>query len=122
MPAIRVTIGDMPLLLRSLVEGILAGDPQFELSTITERGARTDGGSRHMDVLVISEAAIRRAFPAAVAFEERGKLGIVAISPDGHDAAVMRLNSHRARLGDSPRQSLSNAILEAVGLAPDPGG
>jgi hypothetical protein len=123
MPAIRVTIGDMPLLLRSLVEGILAGDPQFELrppaEPHAERRPPMDAGTRDFDVLVVSESAIERTLPGATALDE---LGIVAIAPDGRDAAVMRLNSHRTRLDASDREGLSQAILDAAGRGPDPGG
>jgi len=120
MPAIRVTIGDMPLLLRSLVEGILAADPQFELRPPAERCA--PAGPRDFDVLVVSESAIEKALPGATALDEDDELGIVAIAADGRDAAVMRLNSHRTRLDASAREGLSQAILDAAGRAPDPGG
>jgi hypothetical protein len=122
MTAIRVSIGDMPLLLRSLVEGILVGDPQFELTPGAEPSSGADRPARDFDVLVVSEAAIERAMPGATAPGQRGTLGIVAIAPNGQDAAVMRLNSHRTRLDDSPRRSLSNAILYAAGVAPEPDG
>jgi hypothetical protein len=120
MPAIKVTIGDMPLLLRSLVEGILAGDPQFELLGGDEPDAPRDDGADGFDVLVISESAMRRVLPHPRTLEANGELGIVAISADGHDAAVMRLNSHRQSLAEGPRQSLSQAIRDAAGVAREP--
>jgi hypothetical protein len=122
MPAIRVTIGDMPQLLRSFVDGILEGDPKFELTPGARGSPLAESGTPDFDVLVVSEVAMQRTWPGARALNANGALGIVAIAPDGHDAAVMRLDSHRTRLDDSPRQSLSNAILDAAGVAPDPGG
>ena len=114
MPAIRVLIGDMPPLLRSLVEGMLDDDPQFE---ITSNGQRF-GAAAHPDVLVISENAMSRIVPLAALQDAGSGLGVVAIAPDGLDAAVVRLSAYRRRIDREPRQTLSEAILDAARAAP----
>jgi hypothetical protein len=120
MGAIRVSIGDMPLLLRSLVEGILDEDPQFEI--IFDGAARRPSSERNgIDVLVVTEIAMRQTLPHPIAWDANGGLGIVAIAPDGLDAAVMRLKAHRRRLDDGSRLSLSQAILDAAGVLPESG-
>ena len=118
MAAIRVTIGDMPPLLRSLVRGMLDEDPQFE---ITSQGAFGTGPETAphsdllADVLVISEEAMTRVVPLSTLRSARGELGVVAIAPDGLDAAVVHLSAHRRRLDGEPRQTLSEAIVDAAG-------
>lgn len=117
MPAIRVLIGDMPPLLRSLVEGMLDDDPQFE---ITSNGQRP-GAAAHPDVLVISESAMSRIVPLSALPEGGNALGVVAIAANGLDAAVVRLSAYRRRIDCEPRQTLSEAILDAARAAPEVG-
>ena len=117
MAAIRVTIGDMPPLLRSLVEGVLDEDPQFE---VTSEG-QSAGAAPRPDVLVISEDAMSRIVPLAALQEARSGLGVVAIGANGLDAAVVRLSAYRRRIDSEPRQTLSEAILDAAGAVPGMG-
>ncbi len=120
MAAIRVTIGDMPPLLRSLVEGLLDDDPQFEVTS--GQGQRTGAiDAAGPDVLVISEDAMSRIVPMSALQGARSGLGVVAIAPDGLDAAVVRLSTYRRRIDREPRQTLSSAILDAAGALPGMG-
>jgi len=114
MGAIRVTIGDMPPLLRSLVEGMLDEDPEFEVMP----GEPDAEAAPAADVLVISEDAMKRLVPVSATPGVRRGLGLVAIAPDGLDAAVVRLSAWRRRIDREPRQTLSEAIRDAAGGAP----
>jgi len=121
MTAIRVTIGDMPPLLRSLVEGMLDEDPQFEVTSKDGPTPKASSAPEDVDVLVISEDVMKRIVPLSAARDASGTLGVVAIASDGLDAAVVRLCSHRRRLDSEPRQTLSQAILAAAGAIPEAG-
>ena len=118
MAAIRVTIGNMPPLLHSLVKGMLDDDPQFEVSSAEGTEAMAAAGP---DVLVISEDAMSRIVPLSALHEAKSGLGVVAIAPNGLDAAVVRLSTYRRRIDREPRQTLSNAILDAAGALPGMG-
>lgn len=117
MAAINVTIGEMPPLLRSLVEGVLDEDPRFEITSRSWSGPAPDGASAGAEnqVLVLSEDALKRVIPLSVAQGTARGLRAVAIGRDGLDAAVVHLNSHRRRLDQEPRQTLTQAILDAAG-------
>lgn len=117
MAAIRVTIGDMPPLLRSLVEGMLDEDPQFEVASETQYA----GAAPRPDVLVVSEDAMSRIVPLDVLRDAGSGLGVVAIGSNGLDAAVVRLSAYRRRIDRAPRQTLSEAILDAAGAGPGMG-
>jgi hypothetical protein len=121
MTAIRVTIGDMPPLLRSLVEGMLDEDPQFEVTSEESPASSANPAAEGVDVLVISEDAMKRIVPLSAVRDASATLGVVAIASDGLDAAVVRLRSHRTRLDSEPRQTLSQAILAAAGAIPEAG-
>lgn len=117
MAAIRITIGDMPPLLRSLVKGMLDQNPQFEIIPGDTSGETAAEGAAGVDVLVVSETAMSRLLPHPGAWSGKQRLGIVAIAPDGLDAAVVRLCAHRTSLDGGPRRTLSQAIVEAAGTA-----
>jgi hypothetical protein len=117
MAAIRVMIGVMPALLRSLVEGILDENPQFEVMRTPGNGGRGLGTGESFDVLVVSEGALAQILPRPETLGDNHELGIVAIAADGLDATVVRVNAHRRKLDDGTRQSLSQAILASAGVA-----
>jgi hypothetical protein len=114
MARIRVTIGAMPPLLRSLVEGALQDDPRVEIvGDASHRApART---SPPIDVLVMSEEGLSSILPLQTDTDARSALGVVAIARNGIDAAVVQLSARHRRL-EEPRQSLSEAIRDAAGL------
>ena len=117
MAAIRVTIGDMPALLRSLVEGMLGEDPRFEV--VSGDGLRpAERAVPQPDVLVISEDAMKRIVPVSAMAHGRRGLGVVAIAPNGLDATVVRLSAYHRSLDREPRLTLSEAIRDAAGAAP----
>ncbi len=111
MAAIRITIGDMPRLLRSLVEGTLTEDPRFEL-------ARDDAPA---DVLLVSEGTVGQLLAHPAVWQAQDGLGIVAIAPDGGSAAVLRVSADRKSLDGDPRQMLAQAVLAAAGMPAETG-
>lgn len=115
MAAISVTIGEMPPLLRSLVEGMLNEDPRFEINSEFQPATSSPNAVPHGNVLVLSEEALKRIVPLSAAQDAPAALRAVAIGRDGLDAAVVYLNTHRRRLDQEPRQTLSQAILAAAG-------
>jgi len=119
MAAIRVTIGDMPLLLRSLVEGMLHEDPQVEI--VAGENPGPGERARPVQVLIVSEEAMNGILPGIGPLAELpptdAMLGVVAIAADGLDAAVVRVNAKRTRI-DAPRHTLSDAIRDAAGILP----
>ncbi|MEO6092077.1 MAG: hypothetical protein ABIT04_09740 [Novosphingobium sp.] len=121
MAAIRVTIGEMPPLLRSLVEGILTGNPQFEVAPAARQMVAVGNAPHPTDVHIVSEDSMKSILPIAVAAGVPVGLGVVAIAANGLDAAVVRLNAHRQRIGREPRQTLAEAIRAAAGIPSDAG-
>lgn len=110
--SIRVTIGDMPPLLRSMVVGMLDQDPELEIVT-TE--TETAGASMGADVLLTSEEALSRVVPIPRSSSGQRLFGLVAIAADGRDVAVVHLSARRRSLDDERRHPLSRAIREAAG-------
>lgn len=115
MAAINVTIGEMPPLLRSMVEGMLHEDPRFVITPEIRPAATSANAVPHVNVLVLSEDALERVVPLSAAQHGPTALRAVAIGCDWLDAAVIHLNTHRRRLDQEPRQTLSQAILDAAG-------
>jgi hypothetical protein len=117
MDAIRVTFGEIPPLLRSVVEGMLHDDPEVRL---VEAAASATGAidiPDDVDVILVAENALKGIVPLPLADSGPADLRLVAISAHGSDAAVVRLIAHRQSLDQGRRQALSKAIRAAAGIA-----
>ena len=116
MDAIRVTFGEMPPLLRSVVEGMLHDDPEVRIVEAAPPGTRASEMPDNVDVIVVAENALSGIVPLPLADSGPADLRLVAIAAHGSDAAVVRLIAHRRSLNDARRQTLSEAIRAAAGI------
>lgn len=113
---VRVVLAVRPLLLRDLVEGVLALDPVIRVvaRTSDEQGAVQATLRTRPDALVIAPAgpAPGRAVQALLLHLPR--LRIVALGADGHHAAVLELCLHTRHL---PAWASAD-LLQALRLPP----
>ena len=110
----QVMIGDMSPLLRALVIGVLGEDPEFALLG-EEHWRWSLSNAVAAPVLLLSEEAAGLALPTINSGAGEARLGMVAITADGHEATVVRLIAHRLRLEGDARSSLTGAIQWAAG-------
>lgn len=104
MAAIRITIGEMPRLLRSFVEGLLNDDLRFEFVPAESPA----------EVLLVAEGEITKTLAHSALRQAPDELGIVGIAPDGGSAAVVRVSTGRRALDGDPCHTLAHAILAAA--------
>jgi hypothetical protein len=111
MAAIRVSICDMPTLLRSMVMGLLDADPDIELVESQHPADAVDA-----DVLLMADVAVSSMQPFEHFWTDGQTLGIVALSGDCQHASIIKIVSHKTPISDNALHTLNLAIRRAASV------
>jgi inorganic pyrophosphatase len=92
---IRIEIGQMPPLLRSIVRAALESQEDFAIVEVPQTWA-DDGDSA--DVIIVSGDPQRLGRVPMVPFIAENSPGLIAIAADGHSAAIVRVTAENSRV------------------------
>jgi hypothetical protein len=105
----RVFLLGTPTMLTELVKGILAGEPDIEVSQHLESGMSLKDitPASNIDVLVVAAEEVSN-YDIAEFLLHRCKSRVLGVSSDGRQATLHELRPHRVSLGElSPRLLVS---------------
>lgn len=110
MQPIRVVLAEMPRMLRDIVHGVLAAQPDVALSSVAAADALADAVTRlDADVAILAESAPPADDHAALLYAHP-HLRLVGISSDGRAGHLYELRPHRVALGALSPESLVEAV------------
>jgi hypothetical protein len=118
MAAIRVSVCGMPPLLRSMVLGILESDPDIELVEPKFPSGETE--TVDAQVLLMAESAVCEMRPFERPWSDGQSLGIIALSNDCQQAAIIQIVSHNANVSGHQMHTLNQAVRRAASLLARP--
>lgn len=107
---IRIEIGVMPALLRSIVRSAL--ETQGDFTVVAALPNEASQGVDAVDVVVVSDDHEKLGRIPVAALLGNDSPGIVAIAADGHSASILRLVSEHSRLDAA--SDLSDVVRQAA--------
>ena len=119
MPRIRVALAEMPVLLRNILQTILATEPDaVELDPVQVDDIDATEVLDRADVLILLESGASAAALTRALFAHP-RLRLIAIRDDRHGARLYELRPYRSELDDLSPATLLRAVH---GWSPDAGG
>lgn len=111
MPRIRVVLSKMPRVLHDIVHSILAAEPDIDVSDTSSHSTApmTLDDVRDAHVVVITEPELAHMNYESLLYGNP-RLRLVAVSGDGHNAALYELRPCRIPLGELSSQTLVDAV------------
>ena len=106
---IRIEIGQMPPLLRSIVRSALESQEDFAIVEVPQTEI---GDADNADVIIVSGDPERLGRVPMVPFIAEDSPGLIAIAADGHSAAIVRVTAENSRV--EAASDLSNLVRRAV--------